>query len=60
MYYLIQTTTQGDKIVFQGERQVLLDVARQLRERMPHIAVRVSDLPVDPNGNNLLTPKNAS
>jgi hypothetical protein len=56
VYYLIQSTTRGEKVVFQGERQALLTVARQLRARQPQIDVRVTDRPVDLFGKPLLAP----
>jgi hypothetical protein len=54
VYYLIQGTTRGEQIMFRGERPLLLVVARQLRERNPHLKVRVTDRPVDLFGKCLL------
>ena len=54
MYYLIKGTTRGEQILFQGERPVLLELARSLRSRQPYADVRVTDRPVDVFGNCLL------
>jgi hypothetical protein len=54
LYYLIQATTTGERIVFQGERSALLSLAQQLRVRNPQLALRVADRPLDLHGTNLL------
>jgi len=54
VYYLIQATTHGEKVMFRGERPVLLSLARRFRECNPHVAVWVTDRPVDIFGNCLL------
>jgi hypothetical protein len=54
VYYLIQGTTRGEQIMFRGERPLLLVVAQQLRQRNPHLNVRVTNRPVDLFGKCLL------
>ncbi len=54
MYYLIKGTTQGEQILFRGERGVLLALARQMRQSDPRAVVWVTDRPVDLFGNCLL------
>ncbi len=54
MYYLIKGTSRGEQILFQGDRLVLLELARKLRASQPYAAVWVTDRPVDVFGNCLL------
>jgi hypothetical protein len=54
VYYLIQHTTRGERVLFQGQRPLLLNVARVLRRRCPRFMVRVTRRPADLAGNPLL------
>jgi hypothetical protein len=54
VYYLIKGTPRGEQVLFQGDRSYLLMLAQHMRARHPHVAVRVTDRPVDVFGNSLL------
>jgi hypothetical protein len=54
VYYLIKGTTRGEQVLFRGERQVMLTLAREFRKQFPQATVWVTDRPVDVFGNCLL------